>query len=163
MTVAEAMKKMILFSDANQHNIAHFMKVHAYAATIGACEGLSDEQQKTLELAAIVHDIACPLCREKYGNANGKLQELEGGPLTRQFFENTDVPQDMLERIVYLVSHHHTLAPIDGLDYQILIEADYLVNANEHGFSKENIQNMHDKIFKTATGKELLCALYLNH
>ena len=135
MTVAEAMKKMILFSDANQHNINHFLKVHAYAATIGSCEGLSPEQQKTLELAA--------------------------GPLTRQFFENTDVPQEMLERIVYLVSHHHTLAPIDGLDYQILIEADYLVNADEHSFSKENIQNMHDKIFKTATGKELLRALYL--
>ena len=82
MTVAEAMKKMILFSNGNQHDINHFLKVHAYAATIGACEGLPEDTLQTLELAAIVHDIACPLCREKYGNTNGKYQELEGAPLT---------------------------------------------------------------------------------
>ena len=41
MTVAEAMQKMILLSDANFHDINHFLKVHAYALTIGACEGLS--------------------------------------------------------------------------------------------------------------------------
>ena len=63
MTVAEAMQKMILLSDANFHDINHFLKVHAYALIIGACEGLSQAQRYTLELAAIVHDIACPLCR----------------------------------------------------------------------------------------------------
>lgn len=91
MTVAEAMQKMILLSDANFHDINHFLKVHAYALTIGACEGLSQAQRYTLELAAIVHDIACPLCRKKYGNTNGKYQEQEGAPLTRAFFEGTDV------------------------------------------------------------------------
>ena len=29
---------------------------------------LTPQTQETLELAAVVHDIACPLCREKYGN-----------------------------------------------------------------------------------------------
>ena len=110
MTVAEAMQKMILLSDANFHDINHFLKVHAYALTIGACEGLSQAQRYTLELAAIVHDIACPLCREKYGNTNGKYQEQEGAPLTRAFFEGTDVPSDTVERVVWLVAHHHTLA-----------------------------------------------------
>ena len=38
MTVAEAMKKMILFSNGNQHDINHFLKVHAYALTIGGRE-----------------------------------------------------------------------------------------------------------------------------
>ena len=77
MTVAEAMKKMILLSNGNRHDINHFLKVHAYAAAIGACESLPEDTLKALELAAIVHDIACPLCREKYGNTNGKFQELE--------------------------------------------------------------------------------------
>ena len=31
MTVAEATQKMILLSDANFHDINHFLKVHAYA------------------------------------------------------------------------------------------------------------------------------------
>ena len=100
MTVAEAMQKMILLSDANFHDINHFLKVHAYALTIGACEGLSQAQRYTLELAAIVHDIACPLCREKYGNTNGNYQQLEGASLTREFFAGTEVPAEQLERIV---------------------------------------------------------------
>ena len=75
MTVAEAMKKMILLSNGNRHDINHFLKVHAYAAAIGACEGLPEDTLQTLELAAIVHDIACPLCRKKYGNTNGKYQD----------------------------------------------------------------------------------------
>ena len=100
MTVAEATQKMILLSDANFHDINHFLKVHAYALTIGACEDLSQAQRYTLELAAIVHDIACPLCREKYGNTNGNYQQLEGASLTREFFAGTDVPAEQLERIV---------------------------------------------------------------
>ena len=162
MTVAEAMKKMILFSNGNKHDVNHFLKVHAYAQTIGACEGMQEEARKTLELAAIVHDIACPLCREKYGNTNGKYQELEGAPLMRDFFADTDVPAEQVERIVWLVSHHHTLRPIEGLDHQILIEADYLVNAEESGLSETNIRHMNDAVFQTATGKQLLESVYLS-
>ena len=162
MTVAEAIRKMILLSGANFHDINHFLKVHTYALTIGACEGLSESALRTLELAAIVHDIACPLCREKYGNTNGKYQELEGAPLTRAFFEDTDVPEDTVERVVWLVAHHHTLRPIDGADHQILIEADYLVNAEESGLPEANIRHMGETIFKTQTGKELLKSLYLS-
>ena len=162
MTVAEAIQKMILLSDANFHDINHFLKVHAYALTIGACEDLSQAQRYTLELAAIVHDIACPLCREKYGNTNGKFQELEGATLTRAFFADTGIPAEQLERIVWLVSHHHTLRPIEGPDHQILIEADYLVNAEESNLPESNIRHMNDAIFKTRTGKELLESVYLS-
>ena len=34
MTVAEAMQKMILLSNGNQHDINHFLKVHAYTPPI---------------------------------------------------------------------------------------------------------------------------------
>lgn len=162
MTVAEAMQKMILLSNGNRHDINHFLKVHAYAAAIGACEGLPEDTLQTLELAAIVHDIACPLCREKYGTTNGKYQELEGAPLTRDFFAGTDIPADQLERIVWLVAHHHTLRPIKDPDHQILIEADYLVNAEESNLPESNIRHMNDAIFKTRTGKELLESVYLS-
>lgn len=162
MTTAEAIKKLTLESNGNFHDINHFLKVHAYALTIGACEGLDEKTLHTLELAAIVHDIACPLCREKYGNTNGKYQEAEGIPLTRAFFAGTDVTGEQLERIVWLVSHHHTLRPIEGLDHQILIEADYLVNAEESSLPEKNIRHMGEVVFKTKTGKELLDSLYLH-
>lgn len=161
MTVSEIMKKMILYSQGNTRDIHHFLKVHSYARLIGECEKIAPGDLKILEIASILHDIACPLCREKYGNTNGKKQEIEGMPLVRRFFEGTDIEEEVLERVVYLVGHHHTLTDIDGIDYQILIEADYLVNADEGHYSKENIQNMSEKVFKTSTGKLLLQSIYL--
>ena len=107
-----------------------------------------------------MHDIACPLCREKYGNTNGKYQETEGIALTEEFLEEFDMENDAEERIVYLVSHHHTLDEINGMDYQRLIEADYIVNADESGYSKENIKNTMDTVFKTETGKSILKSIY---
>jgi uncharacterized protein len=161
MTTTEIMEKMIVQAEGNVHDVNHFLKVHAFARLIGLREGLDAPTLKTLEAAAIVHDIACPLCRRKYGNTNGKRQEEEGMPLVRQFFSGTDLESAILERVVYLVGHHHTLRPIDGADYQILIEADYLVNAYEKGFSQSNIRNVRDRIFRTDAGRALLEAMYL--
>lgn len=160
MNVSEIMAKMIAYSKGNLHDINHFLKVYAYAGTIAELEGISGKEKKTAEIAAIVHDIACPLCREKYGNTNGKYQEKEGVILTREFLTDTGLPEDMSERVVYLVGHHHTPQEADGIDYQILLEADYLVNADEMHFSDENIRNAEEKLFKTSSGKELLKAIY---
>ncbi len=162
-TVTEAMVKMIAFSEGNMHDINHFMKVWGFAHTIATEEKAEPEIQETVEIAAIIHDIACPLCRKKYGNTNGKHQEEEGVILAWDFLKDVNVPEKMKERIVYLVGHHHTLDQIDGPDYQILIEADYLVNADEAPFSMENIRNMHDRVFRTETGKKLLEEIYLKH
>lgn len=157
----EILVKMVAYSEGNLHDINHFMKVYGFARTIGKSEGLPAAEQKTLEIAAILHDIACPLCRSKYGNTNGKHQEEEGGPLTRDFLQPFQLPEAMKERVIWLVSHHHTLTAIDGADYQILIEADYLVNADESHYSRENVQNMYEKVFRTKTGRELLKTMYL--
>ena len=159
--IAKIMKKMIMSSQGNQHDIQHFMKVWTYAKTIGELENLNLEQQLILEIAAITHDIACPLCREKYGNTNGKYQEQEGTMMVVEFLKEFELTNEQLNRIVYLVGHHHTLQQIDGLDYQILIEADYLVNADESHYSMENIKNFKERIFQTKTGTELLEAIYL--
>lgn len=160
MTISEIMTKMIAYSEGNLHDINHFIKVYTYAKTIGECEGLDAHTQFLLEAAAIVHDIACPLCRTKYGNTNGKYQEQEGMILTRAFFEGTALPATDLDRIVYLVGHHHTLTNINGADYQILLEADYLVNADESGFSNENKSSALAHLFSTKTGISLLKSIY---
>ena len=160
MTVAEVVKKMVEYSKGDLHDINHFMKVYAYAKTIAEGENLSPEQQKLVEVTAVVHDIACPLCRVKYGNANGKHQEKESAALIKEFFADSDLPKEFVDRVSYIVSHHHTITGIDGIDYQIMIEADYLVNADESNFSGNNVKNMLEKIFKTETGKFLLQSMY---
>ena len=46
-----------------------------------------------------IHDIACPLCREKYGNRNGKYQEEEGVPLTRTFLSDCGLGESQIDRV----------------------------------------------------------------
>lgn len=153
---AQLIDKMIQQSQGNQHDIQHFLKVYAYAQTIAALEGLSPEEQRSAEIAAIVHDIACPLCREKYGDTSGRHQEQEGTALAEAFLADTELPETLRRRVVYLVGHHHSWKDVDGLDYQVLLEADYLVNAQEAGYSAENIRTAEGTLFRTDTGKRLL-------
>lgn len=158
--IAAAIEKMITEYRGNRHDIAHFLKVWAFAKTIGEQEGLDSRTQQTLELAAVVHDIACPLCRVKYGNVDGKNQERESAPLVEAFF--ADLPGDAdVARISWLVAHHHTNTNVGGLDHRILLEADFLVNADEGGYSPEAIRAAQDRVFRTAAGRRLLEEIYL--
>ena len=88
MEISQIITKMIIFSKGNLHDINHFMKVYAFAKLIGESENLDKNTQNILETAAILHDIACPVCRKKYGNTNGKFQEIEGVPLVLDFFKD---------------------------------------------------------------------------
>ena len=154
------MDKMIAFSEGNIYDIDHFIRVWTYAKTIAELEQLDSETQYILEVAAITHDIACPLCREKYGNTNGKHQEAEGVSMVETFLNDADMSAHQMERIKYLVGHHHTLSGIDGIDHQILIEADYIANASENGYDGKNIENFLNQIVKTSTGKQLIKSVF---
>lgn len=160
MAVAAITEKMIAFFEGDLHEINHFLKVWAYAKTIGELESLNAESQYILEVSAIIHDIACPLCRKKYGNADGKHQEEESEPLVTEFLQGCGLTEKQTERIVYLVSHHHTYTNVNSREYQILLEADYLVNAEELRYSSESIANARNHIFKTKSGKTLLKSIY---
>lgn len=161
MTISDVMYKMILFSCGNVHDIDHFQKVFVYATTIAQKENATQEELEIIQISAIIHDIACPLCRKKYGNTNGKYQEKEGGILALDFLKDIDLPQKQKDRIVFLVSHHHTLTNVEGRDYQILLEADYIANATEACFSRQNIINTSQTLFKTKTGLSLLKSVCL--
>ena len=160
MKIPEIIQKMIDFPDGNIHDISHFMMVWAYAKTIGEAEGLDEKTMFILETAAVIHDIACPLCREKYGSTNGKLQEKEGVPLAEDFLKECGLPEEQIKRIAYLVGHHHTFTEVAGADYQILLEADYIANAAESGYSLESAKTAAERIFKTKTGLSILKSIY---
>ena len=160
MKISRIMEKMISFSDGNIHDIDHFVRVWNYAKTIAELEEIDSETQYILEVAAITHDIACPLCREKYGNTNGKHQEEEGILLVKAFLSDSGMTKAQIDRVAFLVGHHHTFKGIDGLDWQILIEADYIANATENGYTKENVKESIQKIMKTESGKRLAHAVF---
>ena len=152
-TINNVIAKMIAYSDGNKHDIAHFLKVYTYARMIGEMENLTERKQEILEIAAVIHDIACPVCRVKYGNTNGSNQEKESPELVENFLKDVEIDDEMKERINYLVSHHHTYTNVDGLDYRILLEADFLVNADESEMSENAVETARERVFETNTGK----------
>lgn len=160
ITVNEAILKMTDDGSCTPHDVQHFLKVWAYARLIGMQEGLDERTQKTLEFAAIVHDIACPSLRREHGSAPGHLQEIAGPPLVHDFYKGSGLDPEMIERISFLVGHHHSYSDVDGPDWQILLEADYLVNADESHAALEEIRKFKEKVFRTGTGKKLLDQIY---
>ena len=108
----------------------------------------------------MIHDIACPLCREKYGDTDGKHQELESPPLVEAFFEGLPVERGDVARISWLAAHHHTYTDIGGIDHQILLEADYIANAAENGYERRNVESFMRKIMRTESGKALAKAVF---
>lgn len=158
--ISDVIEAMIGFFSGGLHDINHFMKVWGYSRTIGELEGLDERTQYILELAAITHDIACPSCRLKYGSAIAARQEEEGALMVLDFLKPFELDNEVVSRISYLIGHHHTFTEIDGMDYQILVEADLIVNAEEKGFSPANVKNTRDKLFKTNSGIALLNSIY---
>ncbi len=160
MTISDTAVRMIDFYQGDLHDIRHFLKVSAYARVIGLCEKLDETTQAILETAAILHDIACPLCREKYGNMDGRHQEAEGAVLAREFLRHSGLSDGFIERVSYLVGRHHTLTDVQGMDHQILLEADFLVNADEGHYPESKIRSAMEQVFRTPTGIRLLKSVY---
>ncbi|MDO4546118.1 MAG: HD domain-containing protein [Bacillota bacterium] len=152
--------EMVRFDAGDARRIQHFTKVHAYAHLIGAAEGLDEKTQQTLELAAVVHDIGIIPAEKKYGYQNGKIQEEMGPALAIELLERVGIEKDVIERVAFLVAHHHTWKGVDSVDWQILLEADFLVNSLEKGMAINTIENTMNKLFKTEAGIQLCKEMY---
>ena len=160
--ISNIIQEMADYDKGSPKHINHFLKVFSYARTIGILEGLDKETRLILETAAVLHDIGIPISKEKYGSSAGHYQELEGPPIAEKLLKKYAVSEELIQRVCYLIGHHHTYSAIDGMDYQILVEADFLVNADEDRLSSDAIENFKEKIFKTTTGIAVLENNYLN-
>ena len=150
--VQKVMKEMIAYYAGDPARIQHFLKVYEFSRMIGLAEGLDGNQQLTLELAALVHDIGIRPSEAIYGDCKGPHQEELGPAEVQKMLKPLGVDQERIERIMYLVGHHHTYKNIEGMDYQILVEADFLVNLYEEGVKKEASLAARKNIFRTKTG-----------
>ena len=147
--------EMIQYYVGAPKRIQHFIKVHNFARTIGKLEGLDTQTLFVLETAAIVHDIGIKVSEEKYGSCEGKLQEQEGPAVAEPMLKRLGFDEEVIKRVCYLIGHHHTYDNIDGIDYQILVEADFLVNFYEDAVSIDVVGNAYQKIFRTESGKRI--------
>ena len=146
----------IEYDKGDARRIQHFIKVHSFAKLIGEEEKLSDEMMKTLEAAAILHDIGIHEGERLYGRNDGEVQQKLGPDIAKGILQSVGGYEDVTERVMYLIAHHHTYTSIDGKDLQILIEADFIVNLYEDNASEKAVRNAHERIFVTESGKKIL-------
>ena len=135
---------MVTLYSGDPKRIQHFMKVYAFAKMIAEEEQLGAKQREIVEAAALA----------------GEYQEIEGPPIARAMLMALEFSPALINRVCDMVAHHHSYDKIDDVDLQILIEADFMVNAYEEGLPKRNIKSFRDKIFRTETGIHYLNELF---
>lgn len=157
-------QEMVRFYQGDPNRIQHFIKVHSFAKLIGESEKLDADTLFVLEAASIVHDIGIKPAEEKYGNCNGKLQEQEGPAFAEEMLKRLGFSEEVTARVSYLVGHHHTYTDVDGMDYRILLEADFLVNLFEEYAPKktprETVCAALANIFRTKTGENICRVMF---
>lgn len=151
---------MIDYFANDPKRIQHLTKVHAFASLIGREEGLDSRTQFVLESAALVHDIGIRPAEAKFGSCSGALQEQEGPAEARRLLENLDIDPNVVNRVCFLVGHHHTYTDIHDPDYQILVEADFLVNLYEDNESKHAASAALRRIFRTPSGSKICKTMF---
>lgn len=149
------LKDVLLYENGHLRRTRHILMVHSLVKTIGSEEGLTLEQQQIVQSAAILHDIAIKRCKRKYNDASIEKQQLECIPIARKFLSACSYVPSYTEQILELIYHHHDYSVPRGIEHQVLIEADLIVNCLEHRSHKEKAEEV-AKHFRTKTGRELL-------
>jgi HD superfamily phosphodiesterase len=153
--------EMVAFDKGMAKQIQHFIKVYDFARLLGQMESLSACEQQVLETAAIVHDIGIRPSLDLYGDSVGKHQEELGPAPARDMLQRLQYTEEVIDRVCYLVAHHHTYSHIEGKDYQLLVEADFLVNLYEDAEPEDVVNHVEKNIFKSESGKKILRQMFL--
>lgn len=145
---------LLKLTEINEHDtrrINHGFKVYCIAKLLAYMEDLDARTSRIVEAAAILHDIAIRYSEENFSCSSAKHQEKNGPIIARPILEAATKDTGFIERVLYLIEHHHTYDKIDGIDYQILVEADFIVNVEEGNITLKAFNNAKQKFFKTAS------------
>lgn len=156
------LREVIEYDGTDARRIHHLLKVTGFVDAIAEAEIPDEETRYMLHVTAILHDIGIHEAKRIYGTSAGPYQEKTGAEIARQILQRHEMPEKIMERICWLIAHHHTFKPIEGIDHQILLEADFLVNAYEKNMPRSVIETFYEKIAATATGKKMLTDIFLS-
>ena len=160
-TTGNIIEKMIKYFGTDVRRINHALKVYGFASCIARKEKLTDNEIFVVDIVAILHDIGIPEAEKKYNSSGGKYQEIEGPAIARNILSDEDIDIKTLDRICFIIGNHHSYQKIDCLDFQIIVEADFLVNIYEDEMTKQSIDGVRNKYFKTQTGISMVERIYL--
>ncbi len=114
--------------------------------------------------AALLHDIGIPEAERRHGSAAGRYQELEGPPIAERMLRELGASPESTDAVCELVACHHTPGKVDSAEFDVLWDADWLVNlADEfNGASREGLKVAIERVFRTETGRRLAEGVYLD-
>lgn len=158
--VSSVTAKMIQYFGTDIKRINHSLKVYGFAKSIGELESIGDDKLEILQIAAILHDIGITESLKKYNSSSGEYQEIEGPPVACDLLKDFHIKNEVVDRICYIIGNHHSYSKIDGIDFQILVEADFLVNIFEDTMSNKTVKTVEEKYFKTKVGLSYLKSMY---
>ncbi len=158
--IPSVIRAMVGYFQDDVRRINHALKVYGFAHALVGLEGLSARERLAVDLAAVLHDIGIKEAERKYNSSAGKYQEIEGPPIAKGIMDECRVETEIADRVCYLIGNHHSYHKIDGPDFQVLVEADFLVNIYEDEMSTNAIASIRNKYFKTAGGIKLIETMY---
>ena len=82
-------------------------------------------------------------------------RQIPGPAEADMLYTSPGLPRQVIDRVCWLVGHHHTYTDIDSLDYQILVEADFLADLWEASIPPDSQEQAYRHIFQTAAGRTL--------
>ena len=160
--IAKVALAMMQKNRGDIRRIEHSLKVFAYAQLLGVAELLDDRTLEILELTALLHDIGIHIAERKYGTSSRHYQEVEGPPVAREILKSLEYDPEIIGRACFIISKHHTFTAIDNIDFQLLVEADFLVNSTEDHLTDHQIISFARNIFKSESGLMYLKLLFPN-
>lgn len=152
---------MIEYFKNDVRRINHSLKVFSFAQIIAQKHELDIRSKEIIYFSALLHDIGIKEAEKKYNSSAGKYQEIEGPKIAKIILLDLDIPVEIINRVCFIIGSHHSYDKIDGIDFQILVEADFLVNIFEDDMSLDSVKNIDKRIFKTEEGKRLIKIMYL--
>ncbi len=155
---SQAMKK---YFGKDVKRIHHAQKVARFAEEMVKGEG---GNPLVVLGSAYLHEVGIQEAEKKHGSPSGEFHVLEPPPIAKDLLKRLSLRSEVIEEICDIIGHYRNPREEETLNFQILYEADCLVNIEEEGIlkNKEELKELIPKVFKTASGRKLAENLYLH-
>jgi hypothetical protein len=165
-TEARLLEALAQFFGKDRERTQHAYKVYSYTKCIAGCEAFSETERLDAVYASILHDVGIKIGEERFGKCSQRQQEEFGPPEAHKILEPLGVDADRIERISWIIGHHHqpklvTESPgRENRAFCALIEADFIVNLEEGSIPLSDLPHIREAYFTTPTGRGLLDAAF---
>ncbi len=112
--------------------------------------------------AALLHDVGIKPAEARYGSAEARYQEQEGPPIARKILLALGMRMEDIDEVCAIIAHHHSPQAMDTANFNIVYDADCLVNLEEQlaGLAEEERRRRIQEVFRTRRARAIAAELH---